>query len=180
MNFDILFSHLDSLESHIEDYDKKITMIAEKKKYKKNVKSLSCFRGISQLSAMAILTELGDINRFSHPNKIVSYAGMDISEYSSGGKSRRFSMTKMGNRHLRRTLIEAAQSAHRPLALSRELKKRRVGSHLVQRAIADRCMKRLKAKSLSMNFKSKPVNKIKAACAREMIGFIWEALTVEY
>lgn len=170
MNFHILLSQLDQLESHIEGYEKKITKVAETKKYKERVKSLICYRGINVLSAMVILTELGDIRRFKHPKQIVSYIGMDIAEYSSGGKERRFSMTKMGNRHLRTILVEAAQSAGKPPILSRDLKKRRVGSHLVQRAIADRCMKRLRAKHTNLLYRSKPVNKIKAACAREMVG----------
>jgi transposase len=176
INFHLLLSHLDHLESHLEDYEKKITGIANTKKYKERVKSLSCFRGIKVLSAMTIITELGDIKRFPHPNKIVSYCGMDIAEYSSGGKERRFSMTKMGNRHLRRILIEACQSANKTPVLSYELKKRRVGATLEQRAVADRCMWRLKKKANQMYFKNKPVNKIKAACAREMVGFIWESL----
>jgi hypothetical protein len=88
-------------------------------------------------------------------------------------------MTKMGNRHLRRILIEAAQSASKPVVISYELKKRRVGATLPQRAVADRCMARLRKKANSLHYKSKPVNKIKAACAREMIGFIWEALRLD-
>jgi transposase len=176
MNFHLLLSQLDSLESHVEDYEQKVQQLADSKKYNERVKSLICFKGIGILSAMTIITELGDIRRFPHPNKIVSYCGMDITEYSSGGKERRFSMTKMGNRHLRRILIEAAQSANKTPVLSYELKKRRVGSTLSQRAVADRCMFRLHKKSAQMYFRSKPVNKIKAACAREMIGFIWESL----
>jgi hypothetical protein len=85
----------------------------------------------------------------------------------------------MGNRHLRTALIEAAQSAPKIPILSRDLKKRRVGSHLAQRAIADRCMKRLHSKAKNLLYRSKPINKIKSACAREMVGFIWESLTVE-
>jgi transposase len=127
---------------------------------------------------MVIVTELGDIRRFSHPNKIVSYAGMDVAEYSSGGKERRYSMTKMGNGHLRKILIEASQSANRLPVLNRELKRRREGATLQQKAIADRCMKRLHSKSLGLLYKSKPMNKIKGACAREMIGFIWESLNL--
>ncbi len=180
INFHILLSQLDSLETHMEGYDKKIQKIAETKKYSERVKSLTCYRGFSVLSAMIIITELGDIRRFSHPNKIVSYCGMDIAEYSSGGKERRYSMTKMGNRHLRRILVEAAQSANKPPILSRELKKRRVGSTFEQVAIADRCMKRLKSKATNLMYKSKPVNKIKAACAREMVGFIWESLNLSH
>ncbi len=178
-NFNILLAQLDSLESHLEEYDDKITELAESKKYQSRTKSLSCFRGIGVLSAMVIITELGDIKRFPHPNKIVSYCGMDIIEHSSGGKERRYSMTKMGNRHLRRILIEASQSANKPVVISYELKKRRVGATLQQRAVADRCMARLRKKANSMLYKSKPINKIKAACAREMIGFIWEALRLD-
>jgi transposase len=176
MNFYLLLSQLDSIESHLEGYEKKIQKVADSKKYKERVKSLICFRGISTLAAMVIITELGDIKRFPHPKKIVSYCGMDIAEYSSGGKERRYSMTKMGNNHLRRVFIEACQSANKPCVLSYELKKRQVGSTLEQRAVADRCMKRLKKKATRLLFKSKPINKIKAACAREMVGFVWESL----
>ena len=179
-NLKILLSQLDTLESHIEDYDQKITQISKSEKYSKNVSTLVCFRGIDTLSAMSLLTELGDIKRFKHPKQIVSYAGMDIAEYSSGGKERRYSMTKMGNRHLRTTLIESAQPAPRPPLVSKALKKRREGSSLEQRSIADRCMKRLHMKAKNMIFRSKPVNKIKSACARELIGFVWEALSTEF
>lgn len=178
LNFKILISQLDSLEEHIEDYAKKIQKISTTKKYKDRVQSLVCYRGISVLSAMVIITELGDIRRFSHPSKVVSYVGMDVAEYSSGGKERRYSMTKMGNKHLRKILIEASQSATRLPALNRELKRRREGASLQQKAIADKCMKRLHTKSLSLLYKSKPMNKIKGACAREMIGFIWESLNL--
>ena len=178
INFQLLLSQLDSLESHIDEYAEQIQKISVSKKYKDRVQALSCYRGISTLTAMVLVTELGDIKRFPHPNKLVSYVGMDIAEYSSGGKERRFSMTKMGNRHVRKILTEAVQSANKIPVLSKELKKRRLGSTVHQQEIADRCMRRLHSKSVNLMYKSKPVNKIKSACAREMIGFIWESLNL--
>lgn len=171
MNMTILLSQLDSLEEHIDDYAKKVEKIASTQKYKRRVQALICYRGISILSAMVIISELGNIRRFPHPKKIVSYIGMDISEYSSGGKERRFAMTKMGNRHLRRILTEAVQSANKIPVLSKELKKRRVDASMQEKAIADRCMKRLYTKATNLHYKSKPINKIKSACAREMVGY---------
>ena len=85
-------------------------------------------------------------------------------------------MTKMGNSHLRKILTEAVQSAPKLPILSRELKKRRENVAVAQTQIADRCMKRLHAKATRLMYKSKPVNKVKSACAREMTGFIWESL----
>ena len=156
--------------------EKEIRELASQKKYKKSISALGCFRGISTLSAMSLLTEIGDVRRFSYPKKLVSYSGLDIIEYSSGGRSQKFGITKMGNRHIRTTLVEACQGAHRPCTISKALKKRREGQSLKFVDIGDRCMKRLRSKSHRLIYSSKPINKVKVACAREMLGFVWEAL----
>ncbi|MGZ3803820.1 MAG: IS110 family RNA-guided transposase [Pseudobdellovibrionaceae bacterium] len=178
MNFEILISQLDSLENRIEEYAEQIRKLSALPRYKEKVKSLICYRGIDILSAMVFVTELGDIKRFSHPKKLTSYVGLDIIEYSSGGVAKRFSTTKMGNKHVRRILTESVQSATRPVMLSKELKKRRDGVDLKYIDVADRCMKRLHKKATALLYRGKPVNKIKSACAREMLGFIWESLNL--
>jgi transposase len=177
-NFEILFSQLDSLEARIEEYNRYIEKIAETEKYTEKVKALKCYRGIDILSAMTLITEIGNIRRFSHPNQLSSYVGLDIAEYSSGGKERRFSISKMGNNWVRRTIVESNQNVrHKPI-VSRVLKLRRSGVDLKYIDVADRCMKRLNKKYLHLLFKGKQTNKIKVACAREMLGFIWESLNL--
>lgn len=177
-NFEIFFSQMDSLEARLSEYTEQIEKLAGAEKYAKKVTALKCYRGIDVLTAMILVTEIGDIRRFSHPKHLVSYAGMDIAEYSSGGKERRFSITKMGNKRIRRILCEAVQSANKPPILSRDLKRRREGADLKYIDVAERCMKRLNKKFLHLLYKGKPANKAKTACSREMLGFIWESLNL--
>ena len=106
----------------------------------------------------------------------MSFAGLDISEYSSGGVERKGRITKLGNRVLRTALIEACQSARRRPQVYATLKRRRQQTPDDFVAIADRCMSRLYKKSQGLIERGKPINKVKVACAREMTGFIWESL----
>lgn len=175
----ILKSMLISLQQIMEQIaflDHQIESLAETQTYAPSVAALRCYRGVDTLLAMTLITEIVDINRFVHPRKIVSYAGMDIAEYSSGGKERKFSMTKMGNRYIRTALVEACQSALNPPGISRALAVRRSSLDPRYTQIADRCMNRLHKKGTRLLYLGKPRNKVKTACAREMIGFVWESL----
>ena len=175
-NLNLLICNFDMLEQRLSDYDCQIKDLAESDKYKKRVKALTCFRGLDYLSAMTLVCEIGDVKRFAHPKNLVSYAGMDISEYSSGGKERKYRITKMGNRYIRTSVIEANQRFDLPPQVSRHLKRRRESCEQMHIEIADRCMMRLYKKATSLKHKTKPHNKIKVACGREMLGFVWEAL----
>jgi transposase len=175
-NLSVLLSTLRQLEEQIQFYDENIQTISEGGKFKPNVSALICYRGIDVIRAMTLVCELGDIRRFKHPRNLVSYAGMDITEYSSGGKEFRFKMTKMGNKQIRTTVIEACQQATSIPKLSYKLKHKRKSIDPVFISIADRCMHRLHKKATRMLFAGKHRNKIKAACGRELLGFIWESL----
>ena len=161
-NLDLLIANMDMLEQRMEDYEEQIIQLAESEKYQKRVRALICYRGIDYLSAMTLVCEIGDIRRFSHPRYLVSYAGMDICEYSSGGKERRFKMTKMGNRHIRTTVIESNQTFGLTPRVSVHLKRRREKCEQTYIEIADRCMTRLYKKGPSdfrvgnVNFERKP------------------------
>lgn len=165
-----------SLSGSIEKLEEVIQQAATGERYKKACGILCTFRGIDILSAMTIIAEFGDIRRFSHPRNLVSYVGLDVAEYSSGGKERKRGITKTGNRHVRTILIESSQMASNRPIISKRIKKSRVGQPQEVIDIADRCMRRLQKKSVRMHYAGKHNNKIKAACAREMLGFIWEAL----
>ena len=125
---------------------------------------------------MVLITEIGDVRRFKHPKQLTSYCGLDVSEYSSGGKEKKFGITKMGNRRIRTSIIESCQRLDRVKLLSKRLKAHRVGQDLKVIDIADRCTKRLKKKSNNLLDLGKHRNKVKVACAREFLGFIWETL----
>ncbi len=176
INLEFLLGQCERMNDCIEEYDKKIEELSELKRYKKKKNALTCFRGISTFSAMALITEIGDIERFSHPSKLVSYAGLDVSEYSSGGKEKKFGITKMGNRWIRTTIVESSQFSGRICQISKRLKEARKGQSKAIVAIADKCMKRLRKKSVRLQNMNKHSNKVKVACAREHLCFVWEAL----
>ncbi len=177
INLAQLLIQLRFLEQQIDFYDQKIEELAlSDVRYQKKVKALCCYRGIKILTAMTLICEIGDITRFKHPKNLTSYAGMDLREYSSGGKEIRFSMSKLGNRHIRTCVIESSQYAPQVPRISRELVYRRAGAETKHIEIADRCMKRLYTKSTRLLIKGKSRNKVKTACARELLGFVWESL----
>lgn len=176
INLLLLLNQAENIEQQVGLYDKEISQIAKEEKYKKKVEALSCYRGIAELSAMTIIAELGDIRRFAHPKNLTSYSGMDIEEYSSGGKHKRYGITKMGNGHIRKTVVEACQNVCKIPKISNQLQQRREGVEIGLIKIADRCMRRLYKKGSGMLHRGKIKNKIKVACARELLGFIWESL----
>ena len=172
----LLLNQTETIQQQLDLYNEQIEQIAQQDMYKKKVQALICYRGIATLSAMTLITEIGDIRRFGHPSKLTSYSGMDLIEYSSGGKQKRFGMSKMGNRNIRTTVIESCQNVFSIPRINKELKKRRKGVEMKLIGISDRCMKRLYKKSSRLLLRGKIKNKIKAACARELLGFIWESL----
>jgi transposase len=178
INLEILYRQYEKLSEGIAEFDKEIEKIADKEKYISKKNALNCFRGIDTLTAMTLITEIGDIKRFKHPKQLTSYCGLDISEYSSGGKERKQGITKMGNYRIRTSLVESCQRLDRAYTLSKRLKNHREGQDIKIIDIADRCTTRLRKKSNRMLDAGKPRNKVKVACAREFLGFIWEALTV--
>ena len=110
-----------------ELYDQEIESLATSEKYQAKVKALCCYRRIKTHTAMVLVTELGDIKRFDHPDKITSYSGMDITEYSSGGKESKYSITKMGNVHIRNAAVETCQLAYTAPKIGPDLRRRRIG-----------------------------------------------------
>lgn len=173
-----LLMQLANLTKQIEGYDSEIERIAGTKEYKERVQALSCYRGIGTLTAMTLITELGDIRRFDHPRRLTSYIGLDLREYSSGGKELRYGITKMGNRYVRTSIVEACQMASKSPSISRRLRTSRKGVKAEYIEIADRCMNRLYKKSNQMLYRCKNYNVVKIACAREMLAFVWETLNV--
>ena len=178
LNFNMItmLNQLEQMERQIGLYDQEMAHAAEHEPYQEKVIALSCYRGVDLLTAMTLITELGDIKRFKHPRQLCSYAGMELTEYSSGGHERRYRMSKMGNKHVRTSVIEACQLASKVPHISKSLKARRKGATLKYIEIADRCMHRLYKKSWRLLNRNKMANKVKVACAREMLCFVWESL----
>ena len=176
LNISLLLDQLDQVENRIKLYDEEIERMADGEIYREKVEALSCYRGVSVLTAMTLVTELADIKRFTHPRQLCSYAGMELIEYSSGGHQHQYRMSKMGNAHIRTSVIEACQTASRLPVVSKKLKERRKNAKEKYIEIADRCMRRLYTKSKRLLHRDKSANKVKVACAREMLCFVWESL----
>jgi transposase len=176
IDLELLLAQYTSLSASIEKLDATILRVADGERYKKVCDALCTFRGIDTLSAMTIIAELGDIRRFAHPRLLTSYIGLDVAEYSSGGKEHKRGITKTGNKHIRTILTECCQTATKPPMLSKRIKQSRAEQPPAVIDIADRCMHRLYKKSTRMLYAGKHKNKIKTACAREMLGFIWEVM----
>ncbi len=95
---------------HQAELDWQLEAVARADPYAKPVAKLSCLRGISTLSALALVAEIGDFRRFESPRQLMAFIGLVPREYSSGGKKKRGGITKTGNKHIRRLLVEAAWS----------------------------------------------------------------------
>ena len=163
----------DLLTAQIKECETKIDNFAETERYKALKDALCCVRGIATLSAMTLITEIGDVNRFAHPAGLTSYAGLDIKEHSSGGKEKKFGISKDGNRNIRTIAVEACQRLSVAYRVSKRLKASREGQAQKIVYIADKCGRRLRKRYLHLLHRGKHINKAKVACAREFLGFAW-------
>jgi transposase len=137
------------------------------------VKALQAFRGISVVSAVTIAAEAGDLRRFKTARQFMSYVGLVPSEDSSGQRKRQGAITRCGNGHLRKIIVEAAwHYRHLPL-LSKELRRRNQGLAPGVQRIAWEAQKRLNKRLYHLLHKGKSVQKTITALARELAGFIW-------
>jgi transposase len=136
--------------------------------------ALMTLRGLEFLTAATVLAELGDLRRFPHPKQLMSFLGLVPSEYSSGLSRRLGAITKCGNAHVRRVLIEAAWTYRYPARLSRDLQIRQQGQPQEVREIAWKAQLRLCARYRRMQARGLHQNKTCIAIAREISAFIWD------
>jgi transposase len=139
------------------------------------VKALMCFKGIDFVAAATIVSELGDMHRFAHPKQLMAYLGLVPSEYSSGTARTQGSITKTGNTHVRRILIESAWCYRFSARLSRPVAERQLEQPKTVRDIAWRAQLRLCSRYRRLCGRGMHSNKICVAVARELAGFLWEA-----
>lgn len=137
------------------------------------VKALQAFRGVSLIVSSTTIAEVGDLKRFENPTELMSYLGLVPSEHSSGEKTRRGSITKSGNGHVRRVLVEAAWAYRLPARVSRVLLKRQEGLSKEVREISWKAQVRLCSRYRRLWAKGKPKQVIVTAIARELCAFMW-------
>jgi len=139
------------------------------------VRALMCFKGIDFTAAAIIVAELGDLRRFEHPRHLMAYLGLVPSEYSSGTSRTQGSITKTGNTHVRRILVESAWCYRYSARLSRPVAERQLMQPKPVRDIAWRAQLRLCSRYRRLCGRRMHSNKICVAIARELTAFIWEA-----
>ena len=114
--------HLEALDARLAALDRQLERVAASARWCDPVRWLCCFRGISTLTALGLLAEIGDFRRFGSARELMSFLGLTVSEYSSGERRQRGSTTETGNRHARRLLVEAAWHYQHPPRLSARLR----------------------------------------------------------
>ena len=138
------------------------------------VSRLTALRGVRTLTAMILLSELVDLNRFASPRELMSFVGLVPGEHSSGGKQRRGSITRTGNAHVRRALVEAAwHYRHSPRSTGETIRKRREGQPPGVIETARKAEVRLYRKFTRMVMRGKRTTVAATAVARELAGFVW-------
>lgn len=154
-----------------------VERLAQDPRYAKAVATLRCFRSIDTLSAVGYAVELHHFERFTSARRLMSFVGLIPGEHSSGERRRQGSITKTGNSHVRRRLIEAAWNyRHRP-HVGASLRERRKGQSPRVIALADRAMLRLHRRYERLTHRGVLPQKAVVAMARELGGFIWAALS---
>jgi transposase len=169
-----------TLSDKLERLDKRIEELASQDEYREDVKKLSCFIGVKTHTALSVLVEVGDFNRFATAQQFASYLGLVPGEDSSGDGQTRLGITKAGNRHIRLLLTEAAQCYGRGQVgfKSKELKSRQSGNPAEVIAYADKANERLRRRYYKMVLgKCKKHNVAKTAIARELACFMWGMIT---
>jgi len=177
LTFDTYVHTVDLVDRRIEALERAIRETAEQGPWRELVRKLRCLRGVDTLTALALVTEIGDFSRFASAAEFMAFVGLVPSEHSSGERRRQGSITKVGNSHVRRLLVESAWHARRRPKVGYELARRQRGQDALVVERAWRCQQRLYERWQRMAGRGKPQQKIVVACARELAGFVWAIAT---
>ena len=137
------------------------------------VEALISLRGVNVLTAVTVLAELGDITRFDSPRQLMSFLGLIPSEHSSGSRRRQGAITKTGNGHVRRVLVEAAWSYRFPARKTAHLRRKAASAPPRVQALAWAAQKRLCGRTRHLKLAGKAHCHVTTAVARELAGFVW-------
>ena len=184
------FAQRATLEDYLEEVDHLGQRIARLEKaideaiegapatMKAVVSALQALRGVAKMTAITIVAEVGQLSRFPKARQLMGYSGAVASEHSSGERTSRGGITKTGNAHLRRVLVEAAWSQRFAPSLTRRLRERQEGLSAEVLEIAAKARHRLSARYRRLLARGKSKQQVVTAIARELLGFVW-AIGVE-
>jgi len=168
---------VDEIVTRLRDVETDLRALLVLEPLRDRVERLRCFRGIDDLTALTIAAELGDPRRFASAPRTMAFVGLVPSEHSSGTKRAQGGITKTGNAHLRRVLVEAAwHYRHHPF-VGQALRQRQRGAPDTVIARAWTAQQRLHRRYQRLAARGKPKQHIVTAVARELTGFVWAALT---
>jgi transposase len=137
------------------------------------VEALQALRGVQFIVAVTLVAELGDLTRFDNPRQLMSYLGLTPSEYSSGERRRQGTITKAGNTHARRALVEGAWAYRYPAKVSRHLQLRLETLPKTIQDISWKAQIRLCKRYRRLIARGKHANQVVVAIARELVAFMW-------
>lgn len=167
---------VDEALARLDAVEQDLRALLELEPLRARVQRLRCFRGIDDLTALTIAAELGDPRRFATARRLMAFVGLIPSEYSSGTHRTRGGITKTGNAHLRRVLVEAAwHYRHHPF-VGQVLRRRQQGAPEPAVTHAWAAQQRLYRRYQRLAARGKPKQHIVTAVARELTGFLWATL----
>jgi transposase len=175
--FDECYGAVLQAKTRRDALDQAIVELAGEAPFADVVARLVCLRGIATLTALALTVELGDWTRF-RPQSLGPFLGLTPSEDSTGERRQLGAITKTGNSHARRLLVEAAWHQRRPLRESATLARRRQGQPAAVRARADASARRLHQRWHALEQRGKRRTVVAVAVARELATHCWAIATM--
>lgn len=172
----VLQEYIDAVHENLKRVERltdQIRMLASAWRFAPVVSALQAARGVSLIVAATLLAEMGDLSRFANPCQLMAHLGLVPSEYSSGDSIKKGGITKTGNSHARKVLIEAAWSYRMPARVSRLLLKRQHELPDEVRQIAWKAQLRLCARFRKLLAGGKSKQVAVTAVARELSAFLW-------
>jgi transposase len=166
---------VDHLAARVERLEAAITVAVQTApaRMRAVIDALQALRGIALVSAVTIASEVGELSRFAKPRQLMGYSGAVASEDSSGERTRRGGITKAGNAHLRRVVVDAGWAyRHRP-AIGPALRKRQARVSADVQDIAWKAQHRLHRRYRALTARGKCKQQVVTAIGRELLGFIW-------
>jgi transposase len=172
----VLQEYIDTVKDcgkRVDSLDRQIEQTAQASAIWPVIEALMALRGVNLLTATTVMAEIGDLTRFANAPQLMAYLGLVPSEHSSGGSVRRGGITKTGNSHVRRVLVEAAWTYRHPARKTATLQRRAERTPRAVQEIAWNAQKRLCARYRSLEARGKLKVQVCTATARELAGFIW-------
>jgi len=171
--FEAYLRGMEEVEARLEALEREVLALAEKGAWRAVVANLRCLKGVDTLSALTLAVEVRDFRRFPSAREFMGYTGLVSRECSSAESVRRGRITKVGNAHVRRVMVEAAWAYSQSDRTGPALTKRREGGSVEALSTARRAQERLCGKFRKMTGRGKPRQKAVTAIARELAGFVW-------